>query len=403
MHELSPEVISVKAVGCARKSQSKGNNENQKYQIEYQIAVHLIDQGVNKAKRGLPNTQAVRIPTSDDSSPHRGGGRGTVNKNIAAEVCDQIVVTNTSNIRETTVGGIVVLGGRKLTIGVQIVGDIIVLVRRTRKKSGETTARSDQRIRVGANNLSGAGRAVSGLAKWRLEVVGIIRQRIGEGGGTNRKHPRASARENGGKRSSLVVTFSIVITRSALSENLSIRKILETIQNRIPNLISRGRQNRGTTHGDLHVLVVDVVHVLLGGHAVAVTNITLVGLIPSPAHGDNKGNWSGRQEVSGPIVQPSGGGPVPSVGVKSNTDSVLNIKGGLSIGVLGIVRSDNVRWGDRGNKSTSLEGRQVVSGVAAIVFVLNQADRVVGPNDLVGGGNAIQIPKDLRDNLAIIQ
>lgn len=70
-------------------------------------------------------------------------------------------------------------------------------------------------------------------------------------------------------------------------------------------MVTRGSKEGDTDGSNLLELNVGTLDVLLGGLITsAVTNITLVGLGPSPGHGDNERGVGGGEEIGGEVVHP---------------------------------------------------------------------------------------------------
>jgi len=172
--------------------------------------IDLVDQRVDETKSGAALVLLEIVPQSDESSPNRSRARGAIDQLPRVVTADEVVVAESRDIRETTVGGVEVKSRGKVSRGNggQIGSDHTVLPRGTGSESGETTTSSDQSIGVRASDLlhlSGisAGEVAAdrrhGLRVGVLVVITGSGLGVGGGnqhGGTNGQNIRRSTRED---------------------------------------------------------------------------------------------------------------------------------------------------------------------------------------------------------------
>ena len=167
-------------------------------------------------------------------------------------------------------------------------------------------------------------------------------------------------------------------------------------------MVTRGNNNGGSPHTDLHVLVVDAESVLLVGHTVAVSDIALTVLRVSVGHRDNVGDVVSGKELDVEVIQPSRGGPEPGGDVLGNTDTVLNIELRLVKRDGGFEATNNVLRLDVGEEGVLLENGQILGAERGNVQESGKTQGGVVEGDLRGVLHVVQLPDNLRADLALL-
>ena len=349
-------------------------------------SVGLVEEGDSKTKRGLVVVKTVRVQESNDGSEDGGRARGSIDLLEVVRESNEVVVTEGGDIGETTVLGAEVLGRGEGNTRLEVSSNNIGLVAGGGDVVRETSSSGDQSSGVRANLLSGRRSALELLADGGKGASGVG-SGVGELSGSDGDNPGGSSRENGGEGLALGRARWVTISRGTL--------------------VTRSSEEGDTDGSDLLELNVGTLDVLLGGLITsAVTNITLVGLGPSPGHGDNERGVLGGEEIGGEVVHPVSDGPEPDGGGLGDGTSVLDIQSGLSIGVRSGEGSNNV--GDRDIRDAVLLGEvlQVLLVVGLVILELNKANgRVLVDGELSrdvveavdGGGDDVSIEVGIID------
>lgn len=333
---------------------------------------HLVQERGDEAE-GLSGLAVDVVVEEGDDTGNNGGGSGSPTDGLNLVLGEnKDLRTEGGDIRESSAIRVVVTSWRKLNSRLEIVGNSGSLMCRNGGDIGETTTRGEIGLRVAYTLLSTGGSAVlSGTSRRRVGEIGPTGS-SGDLGGSNRGDVRGGGRED---------WVEVV---------LGARRISTTVSSRISGSADKGNSLKT----DLLELSVDTLNILgvVKTHLLALsatdTVLALVLLVPSIGDGVDERNILGGEHVAGESVQPDVVflNPEPSLSTEGDSEDVLDIEGGLDLGVGRIIVTNDVVGGKRGNVDAELRGEVGKIG-RRVVLVLKLDDSSGGvTGDLSSSG-----------------
>jgi len=327
---------------------------------------HLVQQWVKESKRLLGFLDDTVVEEGNDTGEDRGSARCSTNRFDLSTIDDQNLRSETSDVRESTSGRVVVRGRWELNSRVQVFVNGSCLVRWLGSNERESTSRSV----VGLSERDGffvtaRSAALSRTSRRRVREVSNSRRLVNLCS-TNRGDERRGSRER-----RVQVVFRAVRVGTSVSSR-----------------VTRGGDEGNSTESNLLELNVDFGDVSLGVNsellAFLSTNsvFALIFFVPSIGNGVNKRNVGGSEHVNTESVEPNvvGFNPEPSLSVDSDSESPLDVKVGFDLRVGWVVGSDDVVGGNSRNVNGELggEGGKIVRGEVLVDEFDDTARRVTG-------------------------
>lgn len=302
---------------------------------------------------------------------------------------DEIRVSQSGNVRESTVGVVVASSRRKSDSTLEISVYRGVLPSRTRLVGSESSSGGDQSLRISADLLRGRQSSAMELVanRWQVHIQrsslddvrshGVLSTKLGRSqhGGPDRSDPRRIPWENIGERFLRVSAIGIIISRSAL--------------------ISRCSQEGDAASSDLVEFDIRAKDILLRGGVRAGDDLALSVIGPSPRHGDDVGSRSTSEEVLSEFHHPLIDGPEPDVRATADSASILDVQGRFGIRLRADVRADDFRDVDGGLRGLRGEGDEIFLIVRGIVLEFREAERRVRFGDVERVGDVVQLADEI--------